>query len=342
MTRKENKKGNQVVRDMKECFRSFHLPVNQLKAIQDNSMNVAFTSQICNDHVCAGVAVTFDRAEGYVGIDAFFHRKVPSDKMAEISKLLNLLNGVSPIYGYSICQCCNTISLRSSLFLMGEILPKGKFGRLIHEMLEDTYLCSPLIEEVVAGGNPEALYDRFMDDHKDTMGKESTLTEGAKRKILIDMESVMTGLKISIKDDERIANGFVMGCMFEDMDFPLRMGVTLDNETEMVRLILSAPFIVPDVKIPVTTELVNLINRRSAPDHLFINRKTKRVVLHKAIMIDNGVLDKRELEMSIRTLLGNGSLFFPIIKEQLSSNESPEVLLERIRAKYTDSRQESK
>ena len=58
MTKQENKKANQVVRDMKECFRSFNLPVNQNKSIQDNPMNVVFTSQISNDRVCAGVAVT--------------------------------------------------------------------------------------------------------------------------------------------------------------------------------------------------------------------------------------------------------------------------------------------
>ena len=342
MTKKENKKGNQVVRDMKECFRSFNLPVNQNKSIQDNPMNVAFTSQICNDHVCAFVAVTFDRPEGYVGIDASSRLKVPSEKMAEISKLLNLLNGVSPIYGYSVCQYCNTVSLRSGLFLSGEVLSKDKFRRLIHDMLEDTYLCSPLIAEVVAGGNPEALYDRFMDDHKDLMSKESKLSEGAKSKILGDMESVMTGLKIPIKDDERLADGFVLDCMLPGMDFPLRMGITLDHANEMVSLSMGPSFTVPDDKISVMTELVNRINRMSAPDHLFINRQTKRVILLKAIMIDNCVLDKREFEKSIRTLLGSGRSYFTIINEQLSSNDSPGDLLKKIIGNYKDSHQESK
>jgi len=75
----------------------------------------------------------------------------------------------------------------------------------------------------------------------------------------------------------------------------------------------------------------------TGPEHLFIHRQTKRVVLLKGIMIDNGVLDKEEFEKSIRMLLGNGSIFFPIIKEQISSNESPEVLLAKIRENYKDS-----
>ena len=342
MSKKENKKGNQVVRDMKECFRSFHLPVNKLKAIQDNPMNVAFTSQICNDHVCAGVAVTFDRPEGYVGIDASSHLKVPSEKIAEISQLLNLLNGDRPLCGYSVCHCCNTVSLRSGLFLSGEILPKAKFRRLIQDMLEETYLCSPLIAEVVAGGNPEALYDRFMDDHKDLMSKESKLSEGAKSKILGDMESVITGLKISIDEANRLVDGFVMDCMLPGMNSPLRMSITLEHKNEMVSMSMGPSFIVPFEKIPVMTELVNRINRMSAPDHLFINRQTKRVILLKAIMIDNGILDKEEFEKSIRTLFGSGRSYFTIINEQLSSNESPEVLLAKLMENYKDSHSESK
>lgn len=342
MTKKENRIGNQVVRDMKECFRSFNLPVNKLKAIQDNPMNVAFTSQICNDHVCAGVAVTFDRAEGYVGIDASSHIKVPSEKMAEISKMLNLFNGNRPLYGYSVCHCCNTVSFRSGLFLSGEILPKGKFRRLIQDMLEDTYLCHPLIAEVVAGGNPEALYDRFMDDHKDLMGKESKISEEAESKILGDIKTVITVLKIAINEDDSLPDGFVLDCILQGMNFPLRMGITLDQENELVSLSLGPSFIVPDDKIPIMTELVNRINRMFGAEHLFINWQTKRVILLKAIMINNGFLDKKEFEKAFRTSLGSGCSFFPLIEEQLSSNESPEVLLERIKAKYRDSHQESK
>jgi hypothetical protein len=96
---------------------------------------------------------------------------------------------------------------------------------------------------------------------------------------------------------------------------------------------------VPDEKMPVIMELINLMNRMPRPDHLFITRQTKRVILLKGIMIDNGVLDKQEFEKSIRTLLGNGHLLFPSIKEQLSSNESPEVLLTRVGENFKDNHQ---
>ena len=59
MSKRETKRSNQIVRDMKECFRSFHLPVDKSK--KGKNVELAFTSQICNDHVCAAVIVTYDR-----------------------------------------------------------------------------------------------------------------------------------------------------------------------------------------------------------------------------------------------------------------------------------------
>ena len=70
MSNSKNKKSNQIVRDMKECFRSFQLPVAKNKNHKD--INLAFTSQICNDHVCATVFATYDRQAEYVGIDFSF------------------------------------------------------------------------------------------------------------------------------------------------------------------------------------------------------------------------------------------------------------------------------
>ena len=330
MSKKDKKKGNQVVRDMKECFRSFDLPVNQDKSIKDNPMNVAFTSQICNDHVCAGVAAEFDRQQGYVGIDISFCPQVPAEKMAEISELLNLLNGNSPIYGYSVCHCCNTVSMRTALFLSGKILPKGKFKRLIHEMLDVTYLFYPLIAEVIKSGNPETLYDRFIEDHRDALNTGHETSEGVEGEILADMESVMNGMKMTITEDRRVSHGFLIDCKIEGTDLPLRMGIILEQKIKTIILCIGPPLIVPDEKIPVMTELVNRINRVPGPTHLFINRQTKHTVLSRGIMIDHGALDKQEFEMSIRTLMDLGSLLFPIINEQLSSNDAPEVLLARL------------
>ena len=51
-------------------------------------------------------------------------------------------------------------------------------------------------------------------------------------------------------------------------------------------------------------------------------------------MVDNGVLDKTEFEMSIRILLATGKLFFPVVNERLSSSESLQVLVEKIKENH--------
>ncbi len=328
MSKKKNKQGNKVVRDLKECFRSFNLPVNKLKGNHDDPMNVVFTSQLCNDQACAFVAVTFDRFRGYIGMDAAALRfKIPQERMGETLTLLNLLNEIRPICSYSVCPCCNTVSYRTALFLSGETLPVSKFRRLIQDMLEETYLCFPLISKVATDGNPKDLHARFMDDHKHLMSMESKLSQKAIKQILDDMGQVMANLKIPIH--ERLSDGFVTDLMLEGMDFPVRIGVTLVKEYELVTLSVGPAFTVPDDKIPVMLDLVNRINRASEPDHMFINQQSKRVILVNGILIDNGTFDKRELELSLQILLGKGRLVFHTINEQLSSNESPEDLFEK-------------
>jgi hypothetical protein len=121
------------------------------------------------------------------------------------------------------------------------------------------------------------------------------------------------------------------------MDFSLITWIVLDNEDEIVALNQCPSFNVPDEKVPVMMELINLMNRIYGPYHLFFHRETKRVVLHQGIMIENSVLDKKEFDTSIRYLFVNGRFFFSIVKEQISSNDSPEMLLAKAQDNIEDS-----
>ncbi len=328
MSKYSPNKRNQIIRDAKQCFQSLDLPINNNEFDKDSE--IVFTSQICNDHVCAIALVSLHDQVDFISIDINFSPKVPSAKMVNVWQLLNLLNGMMPIYHYSICPRCNGISLRSALFLSEEILPKGKFKRLVQDMLDDAYLCFPLIEEVAKAGNPEILYDRFMDDHKDIMKMEGRLSKEVISKILGDMKSVFAELKMSRTEVEIRGNMFIKDFVFQDMDIPLRMGIELAHENEIITMNLAPPFTVPHEKIPMVTELVTHLNRGHGPNHFFIHRESHRVVLLKGIMIGNGILDKKEFKMAVCALLEVGCKVFPIIKEQLSTNEKPDALVNRI------------
>ena len=234
-----------------------------------NEMNVVFGSQLCNDHVCAAVIVTHGTPEGYVGMEAAFDFKVPSERMAEAMQLLNLLNGLSSLFVYSICQCCNGVSMNSSLFLPDGSLPKEKFKRLIHEMLEDAYLVSPLIAEIIKGGDAESLYERFINDHRSNLSMPIEVPKKAEIKILADIESVLLGLELHIGDENRLEHGFHMGFELSDRDFPLHMVIASWRDGKGVTMqLIPPPLVVPDEKIPALTELANWMNKGSHLDNV--------------------------------------------------------------------------
>jgi len=328
MIKKENKNNIQVVKDMKECFRSFHLPINKNDGGKDFS--VVFTSQICNDHVCAFVAAIYYKQTKYVAIKISFRLRVPSEKFADMWRLLNRLNSMMPLYHYSICTCCNSMSLEGGIFVSEDCLPISKYKNLIHDLLEDSYLCIPLIIAVIKGGNPDELYYQFIKDHQDILKKENSISKDIGHKIISDVETVLAGMQIKIEAENKHDGCFMNILCPEGTDFFLRMGIRVSHDDKMAILNLAPSFIVPDEKIPVMTEFVGRINEISRCQHMFIDMQCNRVNLCTGIMIVDGIIDKNEFELAINAMMAGGFLFFPIIKDLILSNESLETLVTKI------------
>jgi hypothetical protein len=333
MSNKNNKNSKQIVRDVKECFRSFHLPIckfgsNKELLIRNEAI---FASEIHNDHTVADVIVFHRKKTGFVMFDVLFNsNEVSPEKMAEIRCLLDLLNRDRSIFHYSISQYCNCVSLRAHLFLSGERLPIGKCKRLIHCILEDAYNCFPLISAVINGGNYKDRYDRFMDHHKETKHMKSTISEKNVEKIMIDMEAVLASKMSPITDNNRSANSFTFIIHgIGKIDFSLGMYIYVDDTDKSIFMALEPPFSVPDEKIGVMMELIDRVNKIIGCGHIFVNHHNKKIILVWGIMIDNATLDKAEFETAINALLMYGVKIYPMIKEQITSNECPEVLFAR-------------
>ena len=215
---------------MKDCFRSFHLPVNDIKSPHADRMNVAFGSQICNDHTCAGVVVTYNRQQRYVGITITFHLNVPSERVTEVIRLLDLWNGMMPLDHYSVCECCNSVSMWAVLFLHDDSLPDGKFKRLIHDMLEYAYFSFPLIIEVINGGKQEDVHTRFTDGCRDLGKIEKAISSKNARTIISDMESVLHDLEISIREEDLHDDGLAIYFKTQEQ-FDFDMCMTIDRKS---------------------------------------------------------------------------------------------------------------
>ena len=323
-------KDNKIVSDMKECVRSFDLPINEFKPVKGS--NIVFTSQARNDHFYSDIGVTYSKILKHVGIDVTLNINVPSEKMAEVWELLNLFNGRMPVYHYSIFQSLNSVSLRAILLVSEGCLPIGKFKRLLQEMLENTSLCFPLITELVEGANPEDLYNRFLEEDDDEGVKgESAISKEKANKILNDVKSVFADFKMLIEKRNRLDNGFVFNYWDQQMlDVPFGLQVLLFRKNKVVVLSFTPLFNVPDEKVPVIKELIGRISRVVGNEHLFFNRKTRQVNLIKGVLIDNGVLDRKEFKNSVLSLYSHGGIFLPIIMEQILSNKTPEDLEAKI------------
>jgi hypothetical protein len=329
MSNKINKKNNKVVREMKECFQSFQLPVYKNKNHKD--IDLAFTSQICNDHVCATVFATYDRQVGYVGIDFSFHPPMPLERVTEIIKLLNLLNGVRVLRDFSICSCCNMLKLKTGLFIQGETLPMSKYKRLIENMLEDSYHTFPLIMEVVNGENFRTACDRFMDDHKDLWNGKNTYTETIKEEILNDAKTVLAHCHFNLDDKSRVNDAYTQGYQYPKvpgLDFVL--GIKVSGENEALVLSISAAFNVPDDRKDIVMELVNLINKVCRGTHMYYSHDKKNVVLLSGVMLKSGLVDKAELKSVFTTFVSYGFGMLPIVYEQMTSAESPKTLILKV------------
>ena len=151
-----------------------------------------------------------------------------------------------------------------------------------------------------------------------------------KREVIYrDIEEVFVRLGLRINRDRETDSFFVDFSYPNDDTFVGRFGGYVTENEGCVVVSMGVEQTVPSDKIPVMLELINLINQSAEIDHLYIHPESKRVWLTKGIFIDNAVLDKREFENAIRTILGNGRMFFSLVLEQMSSNEKPQELMER-------------
>ena len=149
------------------------------------------------------------------------------------------------------------------------------------------------------------------------------------KNIYKDIKDVFAKLNLPIKKDRKRGDFFVDISFLDDGKLIRCVGAYVDKYQEYVALTMSIKQTVPSDKIPVMLELINLVNQSAVIDHLVMESTTKTVILTKGVIIDEGLLDKKEFETAVRTILGNGSMFFPLVLEQISSNDKPEALMER-------------
>ncbi len=325
---KHKKNSNKVVRDMKECFQSLDLPIVNGK--KEDSYD--FMSNVDNNNLLARIYIEYQVAFEYVNIN-FSLGNIPSDKITEMLKMINLINGTNHFHQYSICPCCNEILAHSQLFIPGNNLPKDKFNWLIRDLLESANILYPLMGiTLFKGGDLDKYYGIYRDTMRESRSCGNGLSEEMEEKVLKDLVSVFADFTIAVSDENSIKHGYYIESTHpEDIELLFRIGTRLDTENRIV-IISGAPgLIVPDEKMAVMMELINRINRLLGSQHLFIDPEDKRTILLTGILLENGILRKEEFRKAFEMMTMSVLCWFPIFKEMVTSGGiSAELIRKRI------------
>ena len=332
MSKKKNKQSNQVVKDMKECFRSFHLPVDDDISLGKQS----FLSQFRTDLLCANIDVTHNKKNGYVRIQVIWILTDPLGRFNEVIKLLDLCNSRLTLDRLSSHPERKFVLLETNLFLSDNQLPIGKFNRLIHDILEHANIGFLLIADVMIGKDPKDAHASFVDGCNALEEIRKEIPIEAAEIILKDMESVFHDFGISLSDEDRFEEGFFVNFAKQKQIVAVKgMVVELFTDGHIVIVELFSSFTIPDAKIDTITESVNWINMRSDVGSMYIRRDDNQVRFRKGIIIENDVLDKMEFKKTVENFISSRHLFFDIIMTQLITGESPDVIMTKITDKLS-------
>jgi hypothetical protein len=268
-----------------------------------------------------------------VFINVELQLKVDPKRLPEILKFLNLLNKTTINYQYAVCPKCLNITISSALYVPGDKLPKEKFKKLLSLLLEETYHSYPLIDQLLFadGCTPEILFDCYVDDQHQYLSRGGELSEEMKNRVIREMQTELNHLKLAVGEGERIDKGFMFQYSHpQDPDLKIQVGTILYELFEAVVITVSVPLIVPDEKKAVMTELINRINRICGADHVYSSDETKRTTLLQGILLINGSMDAEEFRETARLMMGRGNRIFPVVRELLESDETPETLMNKI------------
>ena len=312
MKRKKNKKGNKIIREMKQCFRDLHLPVENV----EKGESYDFKSKIDNDNTVARILVEY-RPDCNCANISFSLGVTESGNYDEIRKLANLINGITPFSQYSLCPCCNEIILHASLFVSNHELQNDKFSWLLRYMLEIAHLANPAISAlIIMGGSAEKYYDICKDNIRNVTCQEQGLNKEMEENVLNHLVSVFADLDITITDESRIEHGFVLPCAgTSELDSSIIVIMVLDPEESTIIIHAVSSFAVPDDKMTSIVELVNRINRLCGNQHLFVDSQSKKCAFLHGIRLENGLLPKEEFLNVFRGIIANVLCWFPLLQE---------------------------
>jgi len=187
----------------------------------------------------------------------------------------------------------------------------------------------PIVGQVCILGDDPDKYCRDFHDHLwNVAHQEKGLNKEITEKVLKDLESIFAQLEITIRDEDRVTNGFFFSYVHpEDHGLFINMTTTLDDKNGVLTVFAASSFTVPKEKMPEMTDLVNRINRLCINDHLFVDHQSMRSVFACGIRLGNGVLSEEEFLNAFKEIIKDALCWFPLLRELITSGGVPAELI---------------
>ena len=320
------KKKEQIIESMKDCYNQIFIPYlhrkNTIAHPNDEKGDIIrltpSTVYFWYDEVYSSRAL----------VDIVVLPKIPDEKLSFSRELLNIMNSDLACDHFCMIPECNTLVFRTSLYVLGDQLPRNKFKTLLSQFIFADYFRFRLsIEELlVAGGKPEEIIQ--------SLGAQ--LPKEKKQHYKTDYERLQQGIKR----------------VFAKIDLPVKDETITDNSVKIVssirggacrfRLVAFAPINTAQLHLQMTSfdelpqnmfteavEMANMYNSRSYANHIIVSTRDKYVSLFTGVILDP-VLDEEELVYQLKNLLSVGCRILPVFVGNNPANMSPKEHLKSI------------
>lgn len=141
------------------------------------------------------------------------------------------------------------------------------------------------------------------------------------QKIMNDMKNCISSLGLPIMDEIHDKGQSVIISKFQYEHYGFGIVATYHPDGDLAEIIIGYG-VAPETKIKPLSELMNYINAHILSGHFFVDHETKIMSFRSAVHVDDA-LNEEEFEWALKQVMGSSYQFFPVVIDQLFSDEEP-------------------
>lgn len=257
---------------------------------------------------------------------------VPNEHIERAIKFINLINIESSCVQYAILQESGEVTVSLNIFLAQNLPSRDKIEKAILLLINNSTISSLLLHWLSTQDlSPEELHNFYLNFQFNVYPDSSRMTKIYKDRTLntiVDYFRESAGCKPL--NENYLKDGGLVFDLYITEGLAGRMLIEINEVLEEISLRLTPMAVVPEERTEELMKLLASLNVLSSINHLTFDPKDRWVVLNSGILLDDGVLHRQELRMTVGSMLGNAFLYLPLIAEFMNSNISQKEIIRRL------------